>query len=236
MIRPHGGDEGRTWSHLTTLYRHDEIAACNKTINDLLFARLAAIPRLVVDAFARVIGELHDNVASHANGRGFSSAQFYPGHHGHPDRLEISVADAGRGFLHNVCRFVPTINTDSQAITWCLQKGNTAWIAPTAAVEHHGWSDPYAESADRGAQADHHMGLGLWLLCELVRMTQSTLWIWSGWASYALREDGTVHMETTTIRWPGVLIDIVAYPARARQVDFSQMTAKLGKLAEELGL
>lgn len=69
MIRPRGRDEGRTWSHLTTLYQHAEIEACNKTVNDLLFRQLEEIPRLVVDAIARVIGELHDNVASHSNGR-----------------------------------------------------------------------------------------------------------------------------------------------------------------------
>ena len=37
MVRPRSSTEGRTWSHLTTLYQHPEIESCNQTINDVLF-------------------------------------------------------------------------------------------------------------------------------------------------------------------------------------------------------
>lgn len=236
MVRPRGHYEGLTWSHLTTLYQHVEIEACNKTINDLLFAQLTALPPKVVDAIARIIGELHDNVASHSNGRGFSSAQFYPGHRGHLDCLEVSVADVGWGFLRMVHRIIPDIQTDAEAIKWCLQKGNTTWRPSISPGDLHEFPYPYAEPVGHSGQADHHMGWGLWLLSELVRTTHSTLWIWSGNASFTLSEDGSEKMETTPIKWPGVLIDLTVYPDKASLVDFAPMTAKLGKLAEELGL
>lgn len=98
------------------------------------------------------------------------------------------------------------------------------------------WGNPNAESAERGDQSDHHMGWGLWLLSELVRMTKSTLWIWTGNGSYTLREDGSEQIETTTIKWPGVLIDVTMYPERARQVDFAPLSTKLKQLGEDLGL
>ena len=114
-----------------------------------------------VPAIARIIGELHDNVASHSNGRGFSSAQFYPGYRGHPDCLEISEADAGWGFLRKVHRIIPDVRTDAEAITWCLKKGNTTWRASITPNDPYGFPDPYAEPIGHSGQADHHMGWGL---------------------------------------------------------------------------
>jgi hypothetical protein len=49
MVRPRSSTEGRTWSHLTTLYQHAEIESCNQTINDVLFTQLAEMPPFVLD-------------------------------------------------------------------------------------------------------------------------------------------------------------------------------------------
>ena len=89
------------------------------------------MPRFVLDKTARVVGELHDNVASHASGRGFSAAQFY--RQGR-SRLEIAIADGGSGFLRNVRRVMPNITTHGAAIEWCLKKGNVSVRPPRLAA------------------------------------------------------------------------------------------------------
>ena len=68
-----------------------------------------------------VIGELHDNVWSHGNSFGFSIAQKYK------DKIIFAVVDTGLGFkkvLNNAN--IEDINSDIDAIEWCLQKGNTS--------------------------------------------------------------------------------------------------------------
>jgi hypothetical protein len=235
MVRPRSSSEGHTWSRLSTLHQHAEIEACNKTINDLLFAQLTSVPRSVLDAAARVVGELHDNVASHANGRGFSSAQFYQAHRSHPARLELAIADFGCGFLRHVRAVVPNITTHADAIRWCLKKGNTAWQPPRC-TSPTDWADPYAEAESRSGQRDHHMGYGLSLLTELVRGTQGTLWLWTGDASYTVLSNGLDEMKHAPIAWPGVVIEVTLYPDRVRRVDLDPLAAKLGSLAKELGL
>ena len=234
MVRPRTSTEGRTWSHLTTLYQHAEIESCNQTINDLLFAQLADMPSLVLDQTARVVGELHDNVASHASGRGFSAAQFYRGKR---PCLEIAIVDGGKGFLSNVSRVMPNIMTHGAAIEWCLKKGNTAWKPRKhREVDFGAWADPYAEADDRDGQRDHHMGWGLWLLTELVRVSHGTLWLWTGDAAYSLNSNGTSGCIQTPVSWAGVAIEITLYPDQAGRVDLNPLSDRLEILAEELGL
>ena len=237
MVRPRSNTEGHTWSHLTTLYQHAEIESCNKTIIDVLFAQLAEMPHFVLDQTARVVGELHDNVASHAAGRGFSAAQFYQKSRKNRSRLEIAIADGGHGFLRNVRRAVPEITTHGAAIEWCLKKGNTAWKQPRARTTNtDAWADPYAEADDRTGQRDHHMGWGLWLLTELVRVTRGSLWLWTGDAAYSLASDGTSSVVQTPITWSGVAIEITLYPDQAAGVVSDPSSARLEVLAKELGL
>lgn len=232
---PRGGNQGVTWSALTTLWHHAEIEACNQTINDLLFAQLSGMPAGAMNSLARVVGELHDNIASHASGRGFSAAQFYPANHGHPPRLELSVADAGQGFLRNVKRVHPTIRDHADAIRWCLKKGNTAALQNDSPTPSTDWNDPYAETEGVSGQRDHHMGWGLWLLSELVRSTHGELWIWSGDASYTISHDGSEVISPAYLPWSGVVINLTFFPdsISARTAADS---AKIQALAEELGL
>ncbi len=237
MVRPRSITEGQTWSHVTTLYQDAEVEQCNQTINDLLFAQLGGVARFVVDQTARVVGELHDNVASHACGRGFSAAQFYRAGPHSSARLEIAIADAGMGLLKNVSRAIPTIDTSAEAITWCLQKGNTTWRPPLPGLpDPTSWADPYAEEADRSGQHNHHMGWGLWLLTELIRRTGGSLWIWTGDASYTLNNTGVSRVVSRCLPWQGVVIEITLFPDRVHAVDTDPGLATLQRLAEELGL
>lgn len=232
---PRRGLQGLTWSPLTTLFHHAEIEACNQTINDLIFAQLAEMPGAALNSLAKIVGELHDNVASHASSRGFSAAQFYPENHGHPARLELSVADHGRGFLRNVRRTRPAINSDADAIRWCLEKGNTAAVPGELSRHPAEWNDPYAGTDGGAGQQDHHMGWGLWLLSELVRSTGGELWIWSGEASYTINRDGRDDVSSTSPPWSGVIINITFYPANLRSSS-GPNSERIRALAEELGL
>lgn len=231
MVRPR--TEGQTWSRLTTLYRHAEIEGCNQAINDLIFHQMAGMPRSVLDKIAKVVGELHDNVASHASGRGFSAAQFY--RKGRP-RLEVAIADGGTGFLRNVHRVEPSITNHGAAIEWCLTKGNTAWRPPSQKAHLLDRCDPYSDDHDRAGQRDHHMGLGLWSLTELVRATRGTLLVWTGDAAYSLFSDGATRLVQTPVGWSGVVIELVLYPDQAIQVDLDPSSPRLESLAKELGL
>lgn len=233
MIRPRSGYEGQTWSHLTTLYTHGEIEGCNQTINDLLFAQLGGMPKAVLDHTARVVGELHDNVASHASGRGFSAAQYYRLGR---CRLELAIVDQGRGFLRNVRQTIPAECDDGAAIRWCLEKGNTTWRPRSHSIDEQTWGDPYTEARDRGESENHHKGWGLALLTELVRATHGHLRIWSGNAVYHLAENGADHIVPAAHSWAGVAIGVTLFPDQAEKVDLNPLSSRLMNLAEELGL
>ncbi|MBK7827683.1 hypothetical protein [Nannocystis sp.] len=238
MSKARRGQQGQTWSPLTTLFHHAEIEACNQTINDLIFAQLGGMPRAAIDAMARVVGELHDNIASHADGRGFSAAQFYPSRSDHPARLELSVADAGCGFLSNVRRAQPSITNHEDAIRWCLKKGNTAGrhTARTLPQDAIVQGDPYAESEGGSDQRDHHMGWGLHLLTELIRASGGELWIWTGDTSFTMNKDGTSAYALTPLPWPGVMLNITLFPASAQAMSWDLSSPRLQSLAEDLGL
>jgi len=63
---------GDTYSPLASLSVHSEVEACNSLVNGV-FRTALGTSRLVRDV-CKVVGELHDNVASHAKGRGYSAA------------------------------------------------------------------------------------------------------------------------------------------------------------------
>ena len=85
------GDEGVTFTKLTRLATHEEVDHCNKTINDLIFEQFDGYSKTVVRQMTKVIGELHDNVASHADGARFSCAQVYE--RDEKRRIEFAIAD-----------------------------------------------------------------------------------------------------------------------------------------------
>lgn len=238
MQRARSSENKPTRSRLTTLFHHAEIESCNVALNDLLFAQLEKLlPATTLSMVAKVVGELHDNVASHANGRGFSAAQFYRGGRGNPDRLELSIADGGWGFMRNVRSVLPLINSHEAAIRWCLEKGNTSKRNTENESEipfPSDFEDPYSEGGS--GQRDHHMGWGLWLLHELVLSTGGELWIWSGDCSFVIRSNGEEVVERTKSYWPGVIITLMFYPETARTLIERGPTDRLEFLAEELGL
>src|SRR5690606_1719431 len=108
---------GRSYTPLASLCTHAEVDHCNALINSVLRKQLEQhAPDLVKRVF-KVIGELHDNIASHACGRGYSAAQTYES--GKP-RIEFAIADCGRGLRRNAREVDPHIGSDSEAIEWAF--------------------------------------------------------------------------------------------------------------------
>ena len=119
---------------------------------------------VVADQLAKVVGELHDNVASHASGLGFSCAQAY--NDAGAKRIEFALADRGRGMLRNVRELFPEVESHPEAIAWCLKRGNT-----TARNESDPWAQrlpddamvsPFPGNTRPESREDHHIGEGLW--------------------------------------------------------------------------
>ena len=203
-----GGLEGKTYSKLARLSSHPEVDRCNEVIGDLIHHQLAKASPSAVHEFSKVVGELHDNVASHARGTGFSCVQCYDDATG--TRIEFAVADAGCGMLRNVKSQVPTLDGDTQAIRWCLVRGNT-----TASKSEDQWeqwlpddalSNPYPPSVKVRSVEDHHCGEGLWKLQQLVQSWNGSLWIWSGQG--CILHDGSTRRDwITDLSWQGVAIE-----------------------------
>lgn len=232
------GLQGLTYSQLTRLSSSHEVEACNAVINNLFYEQLAEHGGEFVGLLCKVVGEMHDNVASHAWGVGFSSAQRYEKVRG--DVIQFAIVDSGIGMLRNVKKVVPGVSTDEQAIDWCLQRGNT-----TAASKGDGWEQrlpedslfsPYPPTVGTVNGDNHHQGLGLWHLQEIVRAAGGSFWVASGAGQcrYLARADGPSY-DSMEPFWQGVAIEVELPVPRVTTANAARRAALEG-LAERLGL
>ncbi|GAA6136115.1 hypothetical protein NBRC116188_29050 [Oceaniserpentilla sp. 4NH20-0058] len=152
--------------------------------------------KIAINDLIGVIGELHDNVVSHSKGIGFSVAQSHPFYKYKQGRfLSFAIADNGIGFLSELkARKVADINTDQEAIAWCIVKNNTSkrksvddeWAQRVPSDAHVNPFGPHITTKDKD---NNHQGLGLDKLCQLVTKYKGELRIESGRA--ALYVDNT---------------------------------------------
>ena len=201
-----GGLQGQTYSQLARLQSPEDVDFCNTIIADLLYYQLGD-QQSVAAELAKIVGELHDNVVSHAAGAGFSSAQVYK-QQDHRSRIEYAIADVGRGFLYNARTAQPEIATDQEAIQWAVRKGTTSgrvndWAQrlPSDVPE-----SPYPPSTDTTYTENHHLGLGLYDLCEVVRKLGGQLWICSGRGMTQFVGD-RIQSDKAAVEWQGVAIE-----------------------------
>ncbi|MEE8451045.1 MAG: hypothetical protein V3R99_03990 [Thermoguttaceae bacterium] len=215
----HTGLQGQTYTKLTRLQTSNDVDNCNKVISDLIFGRLGDHGRDVAGRLAHVVGELHDNVASHAGGVGFSCAQVYDYTTG--PTVEFAIADNGCGMLRNVRNADATIMDDADAIRWCLKEGNTS------APRHSSWAqrlpedalyNPYPDSVETRSEENNHLGKGLSHLDKLICETGGELWIWSGDGQYVWQptSKGTIRRSETS--WQGVAIEF-SVPVTRKVID-----------------
>ena len=232
------GLQGSTYTRLTRLASAYEVDACNAVINNLFYEQLVDNGGEFIRVLSKVVGELHDNVASHARGVGFSSAQRYRRAGG--DVIQFAIVDYGVGMLRNVKNVAPSVTTDAQAIDWCLQRGNT-----TAATEGDGWEqrlpedsmfNPYPQTVRTTIGDNHHQGLGLWHLREIVGAAGGSFWVASGAGQCRyLAGAATPFYDSLKPSWQGVAIE-VELPVPQWTRANAERRAVLEGLAGRLGL
>ncbi len=158
-----------------------------------------------------VVGELHDNVWSHGKSTGYSMAQKWP--QGEIRYLEFALADRGLGFKREMERVGKTPSSHAEAIEWCIQEGNSTkhgdneseWAQ--RAPEDIIGPTPYGPQTQvTFNQGNHHQGLGLHQLKELVKKYSGQLQICSGDCIYTLDELGQESYLGGIPYWQGTAI------------------------------
>lgn len=148
---------------------------------------------------------------------------------------------SGCGMLRNVKRKLPRIESDEQAIKWCLVRGNTT------ARARDDWAQrlpedclfsPLPPSVPSYTDENHHRGEGLAILTELITRVGGEMWIWSGDCEVSLDQEGRMSYRIADgIHWQGVAIEF--------ELDIDRVQAALGeshveewleRLAGRLGL
>ncbi len=228
------GRQGSTYTKLTKLATHQEVDLCNEIVNDLLYSQLQGFDVRVIHELAKVVGELHDNVASHAGGTGFSCAQVYDQQGA--KRIQFAIADSGRGMRSNVQRLHPDMGTHTEAVQWCLARGHTTvrkiedpWAQrlPDDAI-----INPFPTARRASDLENHHVGEGLWKLAELVRGLQGELWVLSGDGQFTLK-NGQERTESCRVEWHGVAIEfelVVSHDSRPTPEQQAGIEALAGRI------
>lgn len=224
------GQRGRTYSQLARL-SPGSVDSANKTIGDLIFAQLGTTA--VARNLAGIVGELHDNVESHADGAGYSAAQVYSRRAG--KELQFCVADAGKGMLANVRKMFPDVNADKDAIVWCLKRGNTT------AGNRSEWaqrlpddclSSPFGDSVDTYQNENHHVGEGLARLQDIILGLGGSLWVWTGGCNASIQNEVVTPLPLENLAWRGVVVAFdVRIPDEANDgvgQDRSQLARRIG--------
>lgn len=233
-MRP-SGLQGKTYTRLTKLATHDDVDVCNAVTNSLIREQLAGHTKSVVSRLCHVVGELHDNVASHARGGGYSCVQMYPSKA--RKEVQFAVADAGCGMLFNVKRRDSSITTDHDAIGWCLQEGHTTGSPSedwAQRLPEDACCSPYPESTSVRINDNHHLGLGLGHLVRLVNETGGEAWILSGKGECTLGRKGPRFGPSKT-EWQGVAIEF-SIPVVATEIIEPKHDQILDDLAGRLGI
>jgi hypothetical protein len=232
---------GQTYCKIQKILVPDHVDHCNQILSGLLKTQLARCKnqRLVASTY-HVIGEIHDNVASHARGCGFSAAQVYTGKR---KRIQIAVADIGQGIGGSVrsagAKYLEW--TDRQALEWCLVKGNTVakltqpkedLLGPQR-IDFYSNYNPYPPETAISSDTNHHMGEGLFRLVELIRETRGKTWIWSGHASMLNDKGSTIWLDPG-FDWKGTIVAIEipidafeSSPVAENAVEFEKLARRL---------
>jgi hypothetical protein len=226
--------QGAHYSPLVVIADRDEVDRATADVSGCV-RHLFREPELqpFVGNLCEVIGDLHDNVWSHAESTGISAAQRWnkPYSQGQAAYIEFALADCGRGFLGELRRSGVSrregIIDDAGAIAWCIQRGHSSKIR-----EDDGWTqrlpedamgNPMGAAAGHLPQGNHHLGLGLAKLTTLVRDYGGELWLASGSALLRIDGDGRDAYIQTAVPWKGVALacrfatDRVLRRARHRQ-------------------
>ncbi|WP_144425208.1 hypothetical protein [Pseudomonas fluorescens] len=212
---------GLNYSLLTPLASQDAVDDATAQINGCLrrLGSEAAADYSQSPAFKEllhVVGELHDNVWSHGLSTGFSMAQRRScGANSTDFYIEFALADCGLGFLEELrLAKTPGIQSDRDAIEWCVQKGNSSKLAAKADEWAQAVPDDFLGSTPFGAapitvrsNGNHHQGLGLAKLVELAKTYDGDLYLASG-NSVMHIHNGATRYRPLQVPWKGVAISL----------------------------
>ena len=208
--------DGFSYSPLILLDEQLKTNDATSTINSCI-KRLLNNKSSCVNDLCEVVGELHDNVWAHGKGVGFSIAQYYR----KPKRIEFAVVDCGIGFFSELKNaHIPKIENHKDAIQWCLQRGNSSKKYKERFDD--GWgqrvpydvtfeSNPFSQIGISQVSVDndnHHEGLGLAKLVDLIKATNGNLQIISGNTLFEIKNNDSSEGIYSTIdhEWKGVII------------------------------
>ncbi|MCF7531997.1 hypothetical protein [Pseudomonas petrae] len=215
---------GVNYAPLTPLASQDDVDKATAQINSCLraYASYGAADYGRSPAFkelTHVVGEMHDNVWSHGLNTGFSVAQRQAIKGDSDHAIEFSLADCGMGFLEELKRSriasQKGINSDREAIEWCIQEGNSSKLAK---LEDE-WAQSVPEDFLGGklfgsaavavsGNGNHHQGLGLAKLVELAKSYHGVLNIASGDCLMMMRRGGSPRYRRLAEPWKGVAVSL----------------------------
>jgi len=158
-----------------------------------------------------VVGDLHDNVWSHGRSSGVSMAQKWRTIDHHEHYLEFALADCGLGFKAELSRVGNDCESDQHAIEWCIQEGNSTKkqkITDDFAQRMPGdiIDNPLPGIGTPQENDNHHMGLGLAKLIQLVQKYHGELWLASGTDMLIIDSNGKQRYENVGFSWKGVAL------------------------------
>lgn len=208
---------GTTYSPIAKLDCAESTDKATSLINQCLrgFSSEAVVNSDGFSNFCHVVGEMHSNVWDHGMDTGFSVAQKFKVPNKNDYYFEFALADSGYGFLGEMQRSGKKVNTDIDALNWCIQKGNStkkydnrdeyAQRLPNDMINSSGIAQGFEAFHSDGFE-NHHQGLGLYHLTKLVTETSGTLCLASGNAIFTMRPNGTCKIEETPTYWKGVAL------------------------------
>ncbi|WP_407509489.1 hypothetical protein [Acinetobacter baumannii] len=205
-------NSGKSYSPLTALVHPSEVDSANSTINSCIRDLVNNLRTQGISDLCKVVGELHDNVWSHGKSTGFSMAQRtkVPHTNGRDYFIEFALSDNGLGFLEELKRTKIPIQTDEDAIAWCIQEGNSSKLNNNDSWAQRLPDDHVGEDPMAGYGAEipenNHQGLGLAHLIKLIKTYKGELKLCTGDTIFSIdSEDNETYTKIST-PWQGVSI------------------------------
>lgn len=205
-------NSGQNYSELVNLKDSEDTDRATEVINSCI-RNLFSEQELstFVGDLCEVVGDLHDNVWSHGKSTGFSMAQKWSNFDSTSSSFEFALADCGFGFLAELKRVGIDIKSDQEAIDWCIKEGNSSknlkqkdeWqqrLPPDIA------GNPMPGLGKPVVSENHHMGLGLAKLLQLVHNYKGKLWLTSGEQSLIVKQNGKSEYYKNKQKWQGVVL------------------------------
>ncbi len=205
--------EGKNYSSLEHLDNPEVTDVATSRINSCIRQFMGNdLPHTFVARLCEVVGDLHENVWAHGRSSGFSMAQKWSAAwFGRDHYLEFALADCGLGFLAEMRRVGMHVASDREAIEWCIQEGHsTKKLRPQSdwaqRMPEDVINNPLRGIEETRFSDNHHMGLGLFKLTQLVKEFRGELWLASGDAILYLAPDKENAYIALNYPWKGVAL------------------------------